>query len=69
MVMGYLPFTVRLYRASLYWKMERNFPGFAIEGGRTAREDLAKTNEVYVKQMTPKKYWDALTPKTEIGCK
>ena len=37
------------------WDMERDFPGFAIEGRRTAREDLAKTNEAYVKQMAPKK--------------
>ena len=49
--------------------MERNFPGFTIVGRRTAREDLAKTNEVYVKQMALKKYWDALIPKTKICCK
>ena len=69
MIMRYLPFAMCLYRTSLYWEMERDFPGFAIEGGRTAREDLAKANEVYVKQMAPKKYWDALIAKTELGCK
>src|SRR5205807_4929859 len=29
----------------------------------------AKENEAYVKRMAPRKYWDALIPKTEIGCK
>lgn len=45
MVMRYLPFTMRLYRASLCWEMERDLPGFAIEGGQT---------KVYVKQIAPK---------------
>lgn len=56
MVMRYLPFAMRLYRASLYWEMERDLPRFAIEGRQA---------EVYVKQMAPKKYWDALIPKTD----
>jgi hypothetical protein len=56
MVMRHLPFTMRLYRASLYWEIERDLPRFAIEGGQT---------EAYVKRMAPKKYWDTLIPKTD----
>ncbi|KAF2109695.1 cyclohexanone 1,2-monooxygenase [Lophiotrema nucula] len=68
-VMRYVPLAMRLYRANFYWQMERDFPGFDIEGGRSIREDLRKENEAYVKRVAPRKYWDALIPKTEIGCK
>lgn len=68
-IMRYVPFAMRLYRARLYWEMERDFSGFDIEGGRATRADLARMNEEYVKKMAPKKYWNALIPKTEIGCK
>ncbi|KAF2192540.1 cyclohexanone 1,2-monooxygenase [Zopfia rhizophila CBS 207.26] len=68
-VMRYVPFAMRLYRTSLYWQMERDFPGFDIEGGRAIRADLKKENEAYVKRVAPRKYWDALIPKAEIGCK
>lgn len=67
--MRYVPLAMRLYRANLYWQMERDFPGFDIEGGRAIREDLRKENDAYVKRVAPRKYWDALIPKTEIGCK
>jgi len=46
-----------------------DWSGFPIEGGAAIRSGLAKENEVYVKRTAPKKYWDALIPKVEIGCK
>jgi cation diffusion facilitator CzcD-associated flavoprotein CzcO len=67
--MRYVPFAMRIYRAHLYWQMERDYAGFNIEGGRSIRENLAKENAAYVKKMAPRKYWDALIPKIEIGCK
>ncbi|KAI8937760.1 hypothetical protein NX059_005460 [Plenodomus lindquistii] len=68
-VMRYVPLAMRIYRASFYYEMERDYSGFDIETGRGIRQDLAKENEAYVKKTAPPKYWDALIPKTEIGCK
>jgi cation diffusion facilitator CzcD-associated flavoprotein CzcO len=68
-VMRYVPFAMRLYRAKFYYDMERDWSGFDIETGRSIRQNLAKENEAYVKSMAPPKYWNALIPKTEIGCK
>ncbi|KAF2131991.1 cyclohexanone 1,2-monooxygenase [Dothidotthia symphoricarpi CBS 119687] len=68
-VMRYVPLAMRLYRAKFYYDMERDYSGFSIEHGRPIRDALAKENEAYVKKMAPQKYWDALIPKTEIGCK
>lgn len=68
-IMRYVPLAMRLYRAKFYYEMERDYNGFDIETGRSIRQELAKENEAYVKKMAPPKYWDALIPKTEIGCK
>ncbi|KAF2270988.1 cyclohexanone 1,2-monooxygenase [Lojkania enalia] len=68
-VMRYVPLAMRIYRAYFYLQMERDFAGFDIEGGRSIRRDLAEENEAYVRRMAPRKYWDFLIPKTEIGCK
>jgi cation diffusion facilitator CzcD-associated flavoprotein CzcO len=68
-VMRYVPLAMRLYRAKFYYDMERDWSGFDIETGRNIRQNLAKENEAYVKSMAPPKYWGALIPKTEIGCK
>ncbi|RMZ72301.1 monooxygenase [Pyrenophora seminiperda CCB06] len=68
-VMRYVPLAMRLYRAKFYYEMERDWSGFDIETGRNIRQDLAKENEAYVKSMAPPRCWDALIPKTEIGCK
>lgn len=68
-VMRYVPLAMRLYRAKFYYEMERDWSGFDIETGRNIRQDLAKENAAYVKKMAPPKYWNALIPKTEIGCK
>ncbi|USP82605.1 cyclohexanone 1,2-monooxygenase [Curvularia clavata] len=68
-IMRYVPLAMRLYRAKFYYEMERDYSGFDIETGRSIRQELAKENEAYVKKMAPPKYWDALIPKTEIGCK
>lgn len=67
--MRYVPLAMRLYRAALYWQMEIDYPGFDIDSGKPIREGLKKENEAYVKRMAPRKYWNALIPKTEIGCK
>ena len=68
-VMRYVPLAMRLYRFKLYADMEKDFAGFDIENGATVRAGLREENERYVKRMAPEKYWDALIPKHEIGCK
>ncbi|KAH7405951.1 hypothetical protein DE146DRAFT_779382, partial [Phaeosphaeria sp. MPI-PUGE-AT-0046c] len=67
--MRYIPLAMRLYRFKHYFDMERDYAGFNIESGRPIRQSLAQENEAYVKRTAPRKYWDALIPKTEIGCK
>ena len=67
--MRYVPLVMRLYRAKFYYDMEMDWSGFPIEGGAAIRSGLARENEAYVKRTAPKKYWDALIPKVEIGCK
>jgi cation diffusion facilitator CzcD-associated flavoprotein CzcO len=67
--MRYVPLAMRLYRFKHYYDMESDYAGFNIESGRPIRQSLAKENDAYVKKMAPRKYWDALIPKTEIGCK
>lgn len=67
--MRYVPLAMRLYRFKHYFDMERDYAGFNIESGRPIRQSLAQENEAYVKRTAPRKYWDALIPKTEIGCK
>lgn len=68
-VMRYMPFAMRLYRLKLYADMEKDFASMETEGGAQIRQGLIKENERYVKRMAPEKYWDALIPKHEIGCK
>lgn len=68
-VMRYVPLAQRLYRFKLYADMERDFAGFDIESGKPIRQALAQENEAYVKAKAPERYWDALIPKHEIGCK
>lgn len=67
--MRYVPLAMRLYRAYFYWQMESDYAGFKIDSGRSIRKKLAEENAAYVKKMAPRKYWDALIPKIEIGCK
>jgi len=67
--MRYVPGAMRAYRFKLYAEMEKDFAGFDTDTGRSIREDLRGENERYVKRMAPEKYWDALIPKHEIGCK
>jgi cation diffusion facilitator CzcD-associated flavoprotein CzcO len=68
-VMRYMPGAMRLYRFKLYAEMEKDFAGFDIESGSSIRQGLKEENERYVKKMAPQKYWDALIPKHQIGCK
>lgn len=68
-VMRYVPFVMRLYRFQLYADMEKDFAGFDVSSGASIRAGLKKENEAYVKRMAPERYWDALIPKYEIGCK
>jgi cation diffusion facilitator CzcD-associated flavoprotein CzcO len=68
-IMRYVPFAMRLYRFKLYADMEKDFAGFETESGQSIRKGLKDENEKYVKRMAPEKYWDALIPKHEIGCK
>ncbi|KAB8648475.1 hypothetical protein FH972_026131 [Carpinus fangiana] len=69
LVMRYVPLAMRLYRAKEYAMMERDFAGFSVANGREIREDLTRINTAYIKRMAPEKYWEALLPNYEIGCK
>ena len=68
-LMTYMPFAMRLYRFKLYADMEKDFASMDTEGGAHIRQGLVEENERYVKRMAPEKYWSALIPKHEIGCK
>jgi len=68
-LMKYMPFAMKLYRLKLYADMEKDFASMDTEGGKGIRQGLIEENERYVKRMAPEKYWDALIPKHEIGCK
>jgi cation diffusion facilitator CzcD-associated flavoprotein CzcO len=68
-LMKYMPFAMKLYRLKLYADMEKDFASMETEGGASIRRGLVEENERYVKRMAPEKYWDALIPKHEIGCK
>ncbi|KAK2794813.1 hypothetical protein FQN52_007584 [Onygenales sp. PD_12] len=67
--MRYVPLAMRLYRFWHYYLMEADWPGFRIESGRKIREGLVKTQIDYMKRTAPERYHEALTPKTQIGCK
>lgn len=49
--------------------MELDFFGFYNVTGRRVRERLARERIEYMKRTAPAKYHEALTPKTELGCK
>ncbi|KAF2224979.1 cyclohexanone 1,2-monooxygenase, partial [Elsinoe ampelina] len=68
-MMAYVPLAMRIVRFKHYYDMEKDFAGFYTQSGKRIRDDLAKENEKYVKKMAPTKYWDALIPRHEIGCK
>jgi cation diffusion facilitator CzcD-associated flavoprotein CzcO len=68
-LMKYMPFAMRIYRLKLYADMEKDFASMETEGGASIRQGLVEENERYVKRVAPEKYWDALIPKHEIGCK
>lgn len=68
-VMRYVPLAMRMYRAKFYYDMESDWSGFPIDSGRAVRQGLIKENETYVKRTAPPKYWEALIPESEIGCK
>lgn len=60
---------MRLYRLKFYIDMERDYSGFSIESGHTIHQSLARENAAYVKNVAPPRYWDALIPTVEVGCK
>ncbi|XP_014552507.1 hypothetical protein COCVIDRAFT_19417 [Bipolaris victoriae FI3] len=68
-IMRHVPLAMRLYRLKFYVDMERDYRGFSIDSGRAIRQALASENEAYVKSVAPPRYWDALIPNTEVGCK
>ncbi|EMD65540.1 hypothetical protein GGP41_010421 [Bipolaris sorokiniana] len=68
-IMRYVPLAMRLYRLKFYLDMERDYSGFSIDSGHAIRQALAKENAAYVKNVAPPRYWDALIPTVEVGCK
>ncbi|KAM5356896.1 hypothetical protein ACJ41O_003542 [Fusarium nematophilum] len=69
LIMRYVPFAMRLYRARLYWQMERDFTGFSVIEGAPTRNTWAKEATDYIRKTAPERYHDFLVPKTEVGCK
>ena len=68
-IMRYVPLAMRLYRFYIYADMELDFFGFYNVAGRKIRERLTRERIEYMKRTAPAKYHEALTPKTELGCK
>ncbi|EUC48091.1 hypothetical protein COCMIDRAFT_88260 [Bipolaris oryzae ATCC 44560] len=68
-IMRYVPLAMRLYRLKFYIDLELDYRGFSIASGQHIRQALAKENSAYVKSVAPPKYWDALIPNVEVGCK
>jgi hypothetical protein len=67
--MAYVPLAMRLYRFWIYVDMESDFLGFYLASGEKIRGNLTRERIEYMKRTAPEKYHEALTPKTEIGCK
>lgn len=67
--MRWIPASMRLYRAKLYWDKEVTFRGFKIQSGEGIREAWTKEATDYIRNNAPKMYREALVPKTVIGCK
>ncbi|KAI9839117.1 MAG: hypothetical protein M1819_003110 [Sarea resinae] len=67
--MRWVPGAMRAYRAKIYYDMEWDFAGFYIKSGEKIRQGLTRTAIDYIKKESPKRYHEALIPKTVIGCK
>lgn len=67
--MRWVPLAMRIYRAKLYWEMERDFAGFDIDTGTEVRTGWSNEAGDYIRANAPAKYRDFLVPKTEVGCK
>lgn len=65
----WIPLVMRLYRAKLYYDMEKDFVGFDTETGAQVRSGWSKEASDYIRRAAPEKYLDFLVPKTEVGCK
>lgn len=65
----WVPLVMRIYRAKLYWDMERDFAGFDVETGANVRNGWSTEAGDYIRANAPAKYRDFLVPKTEVGCK
>ncbi|KAK7429123.1 hypothetical protein QQZ08_004338 [Neonectria magnoliae] len=68
-VMRWVPFAMRIYRASLYWEKESGFRGFYVTSGAGIRKGWSDEATDYIRKTAPAKYLDFLVPKTEVGCK
>ncbi|KAI9724781.1 MAG: hypothetical protein M1812_000057 [Candelaria pacifica] len=67
-MLRWIPGAMRAVRAKHYSDMESDFAGFKLDSGKRIREGLAQDNIDYLKRTAPKKYHEALVPKTEVGC-
>jgi cation diffusion facilitator CzcD-associated flavoprotein CzcO len=68
-IMRWVPFAIRVYRAWLYYRKERDFAGFHVTNGLKTRDSWKKETVEYIRKTAPDRYLDFLIPKTEIGCK
>lgn len=68
-VMRYIPLAMRAYRTYLFLMQEKDFAGFAVEGGGKHRKEWTDITTSYIRKNAPAKYRDVLVPTTTIACK
>lgn len=69
LIMRWVPFAMRAYRAMHNYYAEMDFKSFPTEAGAALRKMYADYQGAYIKRASPEKYHDFLVPKSEVGCK
>lgn len=68
LIMLWVPFAMRVYRAWLYYQKERDFAGCNVITGLNMRRKWTEETTEYIRKTAPDKYIDFLVPKIGIGC-
>ncbi|KAL2784976.1 hypothetical protein BJX66DRAFT_347869 [Aspergillus keveii] len=64
-----IPLAMRLFRLAIFLYLESYFPTFNRRAGKKIRAKKMKAQTAYLKRTVPEKYYEALIPKIELGCK
>ncbi|CEN61240.1 hypothetical protein ASPCAL07902 [Aspergillus calidoustus] len=64
-----IPLAMRLFRLAIFLYLESYFITFNRRAGKKIREKKMKAQTAYLKRTAPEKYYEALIPKIELGCK